>query len=316
MAPWETRRGSARGGPPGPLLEAGHVCASGTDPAGEWLPPLVERGVLHPDDEGRLLEALQLPGGLEQFGQVTLAHAREPRLVAGQRIEVPGRFPEDAQRAMVGRMVPDAGSDDAARSRDASHLAEADDRVPHEVDDELRERRVELVVSERDALRGRDPDVHSRVSQTDCADERLGGVDGGHPSRTYPPDQLADEGAGSAADIEHPHRRTDHGEVGELSGQASRVPSHEGVVGLPDHLEHPGTIRALRSHWGHPVPLVLEGEPLPVRPGLLCASSNTRKGLSQRPRCTGCQTGSVRPWRRRCCPWRPDFMTVPRSRPG
>jgi hypothetical protein len=34
----------------------------------------------------------------------------------------------------------------------------------------------------------------------------------------------------------------------------------------------------------HPVPLVLGREPLPARPGVLCASCNARKGLSQRRR--------------------------------
>ena len=34
----------------------------------------------------------------------------------------------------------------------------------------------------------------------------------------------------------------------------------------------------------HPEPLVLGGEPLPARPGVLCASCNARKGLSQRRR--------------------------------
>jgi len=34
----------------------------------------------------------------------------------------------------------------------------------------------------------------------------------------------------------------------------------------------------------HPVPLILGGEPLPARPGVLCASCNARKGLSQRRR--------------------------------
>jgi hypothetical protein len=32
------------------------------------------------------------------------------------------------------------------------------------------------------------------------------------------------------------------------------------------------------------VPLTLDGEPLPRRPGVICASCNARKGLSQRRR--------------------------------
>jgi hypothetical protein len=34
----------------------------------------------------------------------------------------------------------------------------------------------------------------------------------------------------------------------------------------------------------HPEPLVLGGEPLPERPGMLCSSCNSRKGLGQRRR--------------------------------
>ncbi len=45
------------------------------------------------------------------------------------------------------------------------------------------------------------------------------------------------------------------------------------------HQVRPGELAA-----DHPVPLVLGGEPLPAQPGVLCASCNARKGLSQRRR--------------------------------
>jgi hypothetical protein len=45
------------------------------------------------------------------------------------------------------------------------------------------------------------------------------------------------------------------------------------------HPVRPGELAA-----DHPVPLVLGGEPPPARPGVLCASCNARKGLSQRRR--------------------------------
>jgi hypothetical protein len=45
------------------------------------------------------------------------------------------------------------------------------------------------------------------------------------------------------------------------------------------HPVRPGELAA-----DHPVPLVLGGEPLPARPGVLCASCNARKGLSERRR--------------------------------
>jgi hypothetical protein len=45
------------------------------------------------------------------------------------------------------------------------------------------------------------------------------------------------------------------------------------------HPVRPGELAA-----DHPVPLVLGGDPLPARPGVLCASCTARKGLSQRRR--------------------------------
>ena len=45
------------------------------------------------------------------------------------------------------------------------------------------------------------------------------------------------------------------------------------------HPVKPGDLAA-----DHRVPLVLGGEPLPARPGVLCGGCNARKGLSQRRR--------------------------------
>ena len=47
----------------------------------------------------------------------------------------------------------------------------------------------------------------------------------------------------------------------------------------PLHPVRPGELTA-----DHPVPLVLGGEPLPARPGVLCSGCNARKGLRQRRR--------------------------------
>jgi hypothetical protein len=47
----------------------------------------------------------------------------------------------------------------------------------------------------------------------------------------------------------------------------------------PPHPVRPGDLAA-----DHPEPLVLGGELLPARPGVLCPSCNARKGLSQRRR--------------------------------
>jgi hypothetical protein len=52
----------------------------------------------------------------------------------------------------------------------------------------------------------------------------------------------------------------------------------------PGWHREPHPVRAGELAADHPVPLVLGGEPLPARPGVLCASCNARKGLSQRRR--------------------------------
>ena len=50
-------------------------------------------------------------------------------------------------------MIPDASRDDAMRSSHARHLSQSGHRICHEVNDELRERRVERIVWERQMLR-------------------------------------------------------------------------------------------------------------------------------------------------------------------
>ena len=61
------------------------------------------------------------------------------------------------------------------------------------------------------------------------------------------------------------------------------------------HPVRPGGLAA-----DHPVPLVLGGEPLPARPGVLCASCNARKGLSS-PMSTLCHAAGSS--RCRCRAW-------------
>ena len=50
--------------------------------------------------------------------------------------------------------TPDTRRDDASGAGHPRHLAEARDRVRHEVDDQLRQRSVEIVVGERQLLGG------------------------------------------------------------------------------------------------------------------------------------------------------------------
>src|SRR5205085_12085106 len=107
---------------------------------------------------------------------------------------------------------PDAGGDAASRAGHTAHPAQAGYRVGHEVDDELCERGVELVVAERQLLGRRAADVDSRVSRLRRSDELLGRINGGDVSRSDAANELGDEGARSAADVEHAHRGLDTGE--------------------------------------------------------------------------------------------------------
>ena len=64
------------------------------------------------------------------------------------------------------------------------------------------------------------------------------------------------------------------------------VEAHVAVHGwhCPGWHRDPHPVRPGELTADHPVPLVLGGEPLPARPGVLCPSCNARKGLSQRRR--------------------------------
>ena len=69
-----------------------------------------------------------------------------------------------------------------------------------------------------------------------------------------------------------------------LRSEPSRIGSHVMAGGCPGWHRQPHPVRPGELAADHPVPLVLGGEPLPARPGVLCASCNARKGLSQRRR--------------------------------
>ena len=103
----------------------------------------------------RRLRDLSKPGRGEELGQLCLARAGKPGFVDEVAVELAGGLPVDAQRRSAAGQIPDGRGDDALASRDARHLPQPGDRLGHEVDDELRERRVERVVRERQALGGR-----------------------------------------------------------------------------------------------------------------------------------------------------------------
>ena len=131
----------------------GHERARRADAAGERLPPRIEGLVLEGGVQDRALDLAQA-GRVEQRGEVALAHAREVRFVLGAGIDLASGLPEQAERAALAGVVPDARGDDAAAPDDARHLGQPGDRIRHEMDDELGEGRVERPVRERQVLGG------------------------------------------------------------------------------------------------------------------------------------------------------------------
>ena len=129
-------------------------------------------------------------------------------------------------------MIPDARRNDTAATGHAAHLAEARRRIAHEVDDELRERRVERAVLERQALRLGPSHVDARIALPRGLDEARRRVDGRHGFCADSAHELARQSAGAAADVEHELRLPDGREVREPRGQRRRVPAHEPVVRL------------------------------------------------------------------------------------
>jgi hypothetical protein len=113
-------------------------------------------------DHGRL-DRLEPRRG-EQLGQVTLARPREIGLVLRVGVDRVHGLPEHAERTLPAGVVPHAGRDGAAGPRHARHLPQSGDRIPHEVDDELRERGVERSVLEGQLFGGIEAHVDTRVA--------------------------------------------------------------------------------------------------------------------------------------------------------
>ena len=143
---------------------------------------------------------------------------------------------------MAAPVIPHGRRHDAAVAGDARHLAQPCHGIRHEVDDELRERGVELVLCERQLLGRRALDRDSRVAFADGVDERLRRIDGRHGFLAQPPHELGRQRARPATDVEH--ATLGAGEVGEQRRQRHRVPAHEPVVRLrSDGERHEPTLR-------------------------------------------------------------------------
>ena len=174
---------------------------------------------------------------LEQLAEVARARAGEAGLVRDTGIELAGRAPERRQRRPPAREVPDARCDDAVEPGHARHLGQAGDGIRHEVHDELRERRVEAAVRERQLVRRGEVDVDAGIARPGRGDERLGGIDGRDRVGAEPAHELARQRAGARADVEHRFLVADVGEVRQLRGERRRVPPHEAVVGVGGDVE-------------------------------------------------------------------------------
>src|SRR6478735_6733349 len=120
------------------VVEAPDVVSGRSDAERVGLPPLLERLVLHHDRQQRVLDVGE-SRSVAEVREVALAGAGQAPLAHRLWVEIPRRAPEEAERPVVAGEVPDAGRDRAAGTGDASHLAQAADRVVHEVHDELGE---------------------------------------------------------------------------------------------------------------------------------------------------------------------------------
>ena len=158
-------------------------------------------------------------------------------LVLDTGVQLPGGAPERRQRRPVPCEVPDAGGDDAVEPGHARHLGQARDGIRHEVHDELRERRVEAAVRERQLVRRGEVDVDAGIARAGRRDERLGRIDGRDRVGAEPADELARQRARPGADVEHRPLVADAGEVRQLRGERRRVPPHEAVVGVGGDVE-------------------------------------------------------------------------------
>ena len=147
-------------------------------------------------------------------------------------VELPRRVPEGAQRAGAAAVVPHARCDDAAASRDSCQLPQAGDGIGHEVDDELRQRGVELVVGEGQLFGRRLLDGDAGMPLARGCDERLRRVDGRHLGRSEQAHELRRQRTRPAADVQHALPGANARQRGQLRREPDRVAAHEPVVGL------------------------------------------------------------------------------------
>ena len=149
-------------------------------------------------------------GGIEQFGEVTLAGSVEIGLGVRRWIDGYRGAPEIGDRRTSTGVVPHAGRDHPAGSDDTTHLAEPDHWVGHEVDDELGEGDVEATVVERQLLGTRLSHVDAGVPFAGRGDERSGRIDGANGCGAEARDESGRQRSRAAPDIERRLVRAGH----------------------------------------------------------------------------------------------------------
>ena len=127
---------------------------------------------------------------------MALARAAESGLVQHADVELVCRLPEGCERRPLTYVIPDASCDDPIRESHPRHLPYSGQGIGHEMNDELRERCVELAIRIRQRFGRRALHVDSRMTLARGSDEGLGRVDGSHGPLTETRDQLRRQGAG------------------------------------------------------------------------------------------------------------------------
>src|SRR5215207_7824669 len=132
-----------------------------------------DRGHVDVAQSSALPQRRELVGAGEAHG-VSL-HQRGRAL----RVERSGCLPEGAKHRHLAAVVPHAAGDDSVCAGHPGHLPQPLLGIVEKIDDELRQRRVELAVAEEERLGRADENPRLRDPNARRLDERLGRIDGG-----------------------------------------------------------------------------------------------------------------------------------------
>ena len=183
---------------------AAAVVPGGPHAEREGLPPLLEALVLEARGQGRSIRRREGSAASISSARWPSRVPAKPRFIIDLRVELAGRLPEHPERAHAAAVIPHAGGDDTTRPGHARHLRQPGHRIRHEVHDELGKGGIEPAVREGQLLGGCRLHVDARVARPSGRNERLGRVNGRYGRWPQPADELGGEGAGTAADVDHP----------------------------------------------------------------------------------------------------------------